>query len=180
MNSFLLYFESCFSMHRKTQNSWITPGIRISCKKIKSLHILSRKLSCPFITKYYNSCCIISRKVFDPTTGGNPLRTKDLYNTPPATVSPTPSKEFFLHSNTEMYLPSWHYLVTTSLWILYIWNMSNQYPSPWTSAYVASYIILYNVTYRKLPNLTGVHVTSYGEQDSVINNRHWIYCIVIL
>jgi len=67
LNSFLLYFESCFPMHNTTQklinNSWITPGIRISCKKIKSLHILSRKISCPLITKYYNSYCINSRKV---------------------------------------------------------------------------------------------------------------------
>lgn len=67
LNSFLLYSEYCFLVYHKTQmlinNSRITPGIRISCKKIKSLHILSREVSCPFIKKYYNSCGIISRKV---------------------------------------------------------------------------------------------------------------------
>jgi hypothetical protein len=67
LNSFLIYFESCFPMHHTTKkllkNSWITQGIRISCKKKGSLYILSRNSNCPLIKRHYNQYCTILRKV---------------------------------------------------------------------------------------------------------------------
>ena len=68
LNSFSLYFESCFPMQHTTKklknSSWITWWIRMSCKENKKgLHILSRNSNCSVITKYYNQYCIVLRKI---------------------------------------------------------------------------------------------------------------------
>jgi hypothetical protein len=67
LNTFLIHFESCFPIQYVTKknrdNSWITPGIRISCKRKHSLCLQSKASNNPNIKSYYLLYSKILRKV---------------------------------------------------------------------------------------------------------------------
>jgi hypothetical protein len=67
LNTFLIHFESCFPIEYVTKksrdNSWITPDIRISCKRKHSLYLLSKASNNPYIKSYYLLYSKILRKV---------------------------------------------------------------------------------------------------------------------
>jgi hypothetical protein len=67
LNSFLKIFYSNFPLiktNKKTvaDNSWITKGIRISCKHKRTLYMISRSSNNPSIQKYYKDYCKILTK----------------------------------------------------------------------------------------------------------------------
>ena len=67
LNTFLVIFESCFPMqyvvNATYNNQWITNGIRVSCRRKKSLYIMSRATSHPKLKEYYNRYCSILKRV---------------------------------------------------------------------------------------------------------------------
>jgi len=56
LNTFLIIFESCFSMqyvtNRVSNNHGITTGIKVSCKCKKYIYIMSKTANCPKIKVY--------------------------------------------------------------------------------------------------------------------------------
>jgi hypothetical protein len=67
LNIFLIHFESCFPIQYVTKkqrdNNWITPGIRISCKRKRSLYVLSKASNNLNIKSYYLLYSKILREV---------------------------------------------------------------------------------------------------------------------
>jgi hypothetical protein len=67
-----MHFESCFPIQYVTKksrdNSWITPGIRISCKRKHSLYLLSKAGNNPNIKSYYLLYSKMLRKVIRKAT----------------------------------------------------------------------------------------------------------------
>ncbi|PNF35250.1 hypothetical protein B7P43_G06859, partial [Cryptotermes secundus] len=67
LNTFLVIFESCFPMqfvvNAAYNNQWITNGIRVSCRRKKSLFIMCRATSHPQLKEYYTRYCAILKRV---------------------------------------------------------------------------------------------------------------------
>jgi hypothetical protein len=67
LNTFLRLFESCFPVQyvnlKSVCNSWMTNGIRMSCKRKQYLYSLLKLSSCPATKEYYSRYCSILRKV---------------------------------------------------------------------------------------------------------------------
>ena len=62
---YLNIFEASFPivyLNKHNDNAWITKGIRISCKKKRSLYLLSRNCNNPKVKLYYKHYCSILRK----------------------------------------------------------------------------------------------------------------------
>jgi len=62
---YLNIFEASFPivyLNKHNDNAWITKGIRISCKKKRSLYLLSRNCNNPEVKIHYKHYCSIQRK----------------------------------------------------------------------------------------------------------------------
>ena len=62
---YLSIFEASFPIayfNKHNDNAWITKGIRISCKKKRSLYLLSRNCNIPEVKIHYKHYCCILRK----------------------------------------------------------------------------------------------------------------------
>ena len=68
---FLIISESYFPIQYVTNNvsnnHWITPGIKISCKCKKFLHIMSKTTNCSKIKVHYTKYYSVSQKVIRKT-----------------------------------------------------------------------------------------------------------------
>jgi len=62
---YLNIFEVSFPVvyfNKHNDNAWITEGIRMSCKKKRSLYLLNRNCNNPKLKSYYKHYCLILRK----------------------------------------------------------------------------------------------------------------------
>jgi hypothetical protein len=69
LNTFLLIFEHCFpvqypiSKSKSNNKEWITKDIRVSCRRKRSLYILSRSCHNEKLKAYYTRYCVILWKL---------------------------------------------------------------------------------------------------------------------
>jgi len=67
LNTYLRIFYSCFPLMKIKNNSntisWITSGIKTSCKRKRELFLLNRNNNNPALKKYYKTYCRILAKV---------------------------------------------------------------------------------------------------------------------
>jgi hypothetical protein len=67
LNIYLKIFYSCFPLIKiktiSNNTSWITLGIKTSCKRNRELFLLSRNSNNPALNKYYKTYCRILTKV---------------------------------------------------------------------------------------------------------------------
>jgi hypothetical protein len=66
LKTFINIFEASFPvayLYKNKDNGWITKGIKISCKRKRSLYILNKNYNNPKLKLYYKHYCAILRKV---------------------------------------------------------------------------------------------------------------------
>jgi hypothetical protein len=94
----VLDFESCFPYQyvvgNISNNSWITTGIRISCKCKKFLYIMGKASNCSKIKAFYIRYCNLLRKVI--------RKAKSMYCNDLITSSTTKSKISWNIINSEI------------------------------------------------------------------------------